>query len=151
MGRAQTETFTPAPLRLVAVHSWRIATRVVNSDRSIDFDDSDRDPLKLMISKVGRCRAQIVCCIDTFVEGTLFFCRAGIKALRGCEYSPAGRAIPATTLQRYAFAPGLSHDGCATYVEDRFRRLATLSRRLRSADGEKAFRRTETSSRRGTR
>ena len=77
--------------------------------------------------------------------------RAGIKALRGGEYSLAGRALPATTFQRYASAPGRSHDGLATSLREISGRSAALPRRLRFADGEKeALRPAASQSRSGT-
>jgi hypothetical protein len=57
-----------------------------------------------------------------------------------------GRAGPffVRPFQRYSSAPQHSHDGCATSVHEIPRWSAALSRRLRSAEGETALRRTAT-------
>jgi hypothetical protein len=91
----------------------------------------------------GRPMPRSICMLGSqrFFVKHLLSGRAGIKALRGGEYSLAGRALPATTFQRYASAPGLSHDGWATSLREISGRSAALPRRLRSADGEEALRR----------
>jgi hypothetical protein len=79
-----------------------------------DFDDRDRDPLKLLSSRRSVDAAlKLYAVLTTFLEGRLYFGMAAIKALRG-------GAVPATTFQRYAFAPGLSHDGFQLMLKSDF-------------------------------
>ena len=80
--------------------------------RSSQAHDFEGRPMPRSIFMLG---------LQRFFVKHLLSGRAGIKALRGGEYSLAGRAVPAITFQRYASAPGISHDGGATSVEDRFR------------------------------